>query len=60
MLLSSYGYKVNGGDIKGLSGDVQKSLATYILKQTALTPAERVELLKICGFKVENGKVVLS
>ena len=58
LLIAASGYKINDGDVRGVSASAAKNmLLRYILGMNA-TKAEKEELAKACGFKVKNGKIL--
>ncbi len=58
LLIAASGYKINDGDVRGVSASAAKNmLLRYILGMNA-TKAEKEALAEACGFKVKGGKIL--
>lgn len=61
LLLSYFGYSVQDGDFPGVTAErAKKYLLQYIMSLKGTSKEQKIQLLELCNFKVENGKVLMS
>jgi len=60
LLLCAQGYGIQDGDIRGLTAEnAKRRLLRYILSLN-ISQAEKAELAKTCGFKVNGNRISLK
>ena len=61
LLISASGYSLQDGDVINLKADVAKRrLIRYIVNLSGASKSEKAVIAEICGFKVNNGRVLMS
>ena len=60
VLIMAQGYTITDGDVRGITAQQAKLTVGKYITSTNLTKEEKVELAKMIGFPVKNGKIYFS
>ena len=60
LLICSQGYTIKDGDIPGVSAARAKQLLLRYILSLKISKEKRARLAELCGFTVQNGKIMLS
>ena len=60
LLIYAKGYSLKDGEINGISANEAKERLAKYINTLKISKARKMELAQKCGFKVQNGKIILK